>query len=252
MIKLKKTIIVFLEYNDNVTWFGRELLSDGKILFASHDTVNIESPEEREPDYNEIIIVEYSENSIYEDAIEKLEEKKPLLKNCRVWLIRPYPQSQIDKMNKGKKESATSETESSKRIDIEKFPSVIKRLFSRDTSQPYINLYINKYRDLAVYPDDYKGERKRTGLQAYMAYGNHAQKYQGGVRATTYLAASFKKTIISDKNESWDSVVLARYPTLEDFKKMLTTLRFGSHGVHRKAGLEKTMVFGTFPYEEFT
>ena len=41
MILLTKTIVVFLEYKDNEDWFGRELLSDGKILYACIDTINV-------------------------------------------------------------------------------------------------------------------------------------------------------------------------------------------------------------------
>ena len=66
-----------------------------------------------------------------------------------------------------------------------------------------------------------------------------------------YLAAKFKKTIVSDTDEDWDTVSVAKYPTLAHFKKMVTTPTFRDKTDDRNAGLERERVFGTFPYKEF-
>ena len=250
---MTRTIIVFLEYKDSEKWFGRELLSDGKILYACNDTINVVTYREKEPDYNEIIIVKYAENTMCDDAVERLNQFASKLKSYKVFQVKPYPQSQINLMNKGIKNGATSKTKNQERVDLDELPVSFKRVFStRDTSRPYIMLFFNKYRDVPIYPEDYKGERKKTGLEAYMEYGKHASKYQGGVKASMYLVAKFKKTIVSDIDEEWDMLALARYPTLAHFKKMVTTPTFGDRGIHYQAGLERNVVWGTFPYEEFT
>ena len=47
---MTRTIIVLLEYKDNEEWFGRELLSDGKILYACNDIIKLMSYREKEPE----------------------------------------------------------------------------------------------------------------------------------------------------------------------------------------------------------
>ena len=89
---MTRTIIVFLEYKDSEEWFGRELLSDGKILYACNDTINVVTYREKEPDYNEIIIVKYAENAMCDDAVERLNQFASKLKSYKVFQVKPCPE----------------------------------------------------------------------------------------------------------------------------------------------------------------
>lgn len=109
----------------------------------------------------------------------------------------------------------------------------------------------NKYYDKAVYPDDYTGEdKKEKGREAYFIYGMTAFKYQGLVNNHVYLAGKYTSTIIGE-NQDWDDFNIVMYPSRNTMNKMYSLKRVQESLIHRHAGLKKTIVFASTPYEEY-
>ena len=65
-----------------------------------------------------------------------------------------------------------------------------------------------------------------------------------------YLAGKYSSTII-DENQDWDDFNIVRYPSRNTMIKMYSLKRVQESLVHRHAGLEKTIVFATTPYDEY-
>lgn len=158
-----KTIIVYLKYKDNDSWGGRELLrKGGLLLWAGHDITQFVGL--TEPDWDEIVVAEYSEENAYNKALNRLKEANTL-KYYKVLLVRPFSQSIIDKMNAMLKSFKKKKLDT---IPIEKFyskehweaekkagtdhvcptPNQIEKLFQRDQNIPIVMLNYIKFRDI--------------------------------------------------------------------------------------------------------
>ena len=250
------TILVFLQYNENQDWFGRELLSTGKIVIAVHDVIF--SVGENEPNWDEIIAVMYSNKNTYSEAIDQLNAQKGNLKNLRVQMLNPLSQEQMEKTHALMEKYATSGLDMTPGDENFKEPpgginsttEQAELMFNRDKTIPLVMVIYNKYFDKAQYPDDYTGEKKENGREAYFLYGMTAFRYQGLVESHVYLAGKYHSTIIGE-NQVWDDFNIVRYEDRNAMVKMYSLKRVQESLVHRHAGLEKTIVFATTPYDEF-
>ena len=250
------TILVFLQYNENQEWFGRDLLSTGKIVIAVHNILFVVG--ENEPNWDEIIAVKYSKDDSYNEAIEQLNARKENLKNLRVQKLNPLSVEQMEKTHALMEKFATSGLDMTPGDEnfkeppggINSTPEQAELTFNRDKTIPLVMVIYNKYFDKAQYPDDYIGEKKENGREAYFLYGMTAFKYQGLVDSHVYLAGKYDSTIIGE-NQVWDDFNIVRYEDRNAMIKMYSLKRVQESLVHRHAGLEKTIVFATTPYEEF-
>ena len=251
------TILVFLQYNENQEWYGRELLSTGKIVIAVHNIVFAVG--ENEPNWDEIIAVKYSKEDSYNEAIERLNARKENLKNLRVQKLNPLSGEQMEKTHALMEKYATSGLDMTPGDEDFKEPlgginSTLEQaelMDKRDKTNPLVMVIYNKYFDKAVYPDDYIGEdKKENGRDAYFIYGMTAFRYQGLVDSHVYLAGKYSSTIIGE-NQDWDDFNIVRYASRNSMVKMYSLKRVQKSLVHRHAGLEKTQVFATTPYDEY-
>lgn len=74
--------------------------------------------------------------------------------------------------------------------------------------------------------------------------------YQGLVESHVYLAGKYFSTIIGE-NQNWDDFNIVRYPSRNTMIKMYSLKRVQESLVHHHAGLEKTLIFATTPYDEY-
>jgi len=251
------TILVFLHYNENQEWYGRELLSTGKIVIAVHNILFVVG--ENEPDWDEIIAVRYSNEKSYNEAIERLKVEKNNLKNLRVQMLNPLSAEQMEKthalMEKYTKSGLdmTLGDENFKEPPggINSNPEQAELMDKRDKTIPLCMVIYNKYFDKAEYPDNYQGkDKKENGREAYFIYGMTAFRYQGLVESHVYLAGKYSSTIIGE-NQDWDDFNIVMYPSRNTMVKMYSLKRVQESLIHRHAGLEKTIVFATTPYKEY-
>ena len=255
-----KTINVYLKYKEAEPWDGRELLrKGGSLLWAGHDITQFIGL--NEPEWDEIVVAKYSEENAYNQALTQL-KKTDIIKYYKVHLVNHFPQAIIDRMNRMLKalkkknleivpveETFSKELwEAAKNAGIDHLgptPNQVEILLQRDQNIPVVMLNYLKFRDLAVYPDDFKGKRYKTGRQAYQKYGqrdSHNNQLD--------IFGNYKSTIVGEDEPNWDNFVFVRYPSVKDFIGMLTTKSYQNSSEQRSAGLENTILLSITPYDD--
>jgi len=255
-----KTIIVYLKYKDNESWDGRELLKKGgSLLWAGHDITQLIGLDE--PEWDEIVVAEYSEENAYNNALNRIKEAD-MLKYYKVHLVSHYPQAIIDKMNemlkalkvKNLESIPVEELSSIERWEAEKktgtdhlgpTPNQMETLLQRDQNIPVVMLNYLKFRDVAVYPDDFKGKRYKTGREAYQKYGQR-DSHNNQVD----IFGDYKFTIVGEDEPKWNNFVFVRYPSVKNFIGMIATKSYQASSTQRSAGLENTILLSITPYDE--
>ena len=256
---MSKTIVVYLQFNENETWIGRELFSDGTILYAGYNVIPVQYTGDSEPDWDELIVARYPDEDLYYNAIERLKAQDSKIKNYKVFLISLIPQPLFEKINSILEKHRTFTFESTpneelqKRMDSMTSPKSMERFKSRNKSQPHAMVFFNKYHEVTEYPDDYEGEDKQSnGRAAYFEYAKTIMKYQGSVGGKILVGGSYKATIFSDKDEAYDDFNVAWYPSLRNFEKMNNANFFRKQSIHREIGLKTTLTCASTPYEEYS
>jgi len=257
---MSKTIVVYLQFNENETWFGRELFSDGTILYAGYNVIPVQYTGDSEPDWDELIVAKYPDEDLCDKAIERLKAQENKLQNYKVFMISLIPQKLFETINKMLEshrnfsfESLPEDLELKSRLKSNLSPKSFKRFTLRQKSQPHAMVFFNKYHDSTEYPDDYKGVVEQPdGRSAYYEYAKTIIKYQGSVGGKILVGGSYKATIISDKDEAYNDFNVAWYPTLENFERMTNAKVFRKSSIHREVGLKGTLTCATTPYEEYS
>ena len=255
----KKEILVCLKYNSSDFFARKELFEGGTIVWAGHENLNLIG--EHEPEWDEIIFVRFPEENSYNKAIEQLANEQRL-SYYKVLLVRNYPQDVIDRVNEmSYKLSSTDTTRidlselnaKDKNLDIDPSQQKFELLLQGEQNKPIVMLNIVKYRDIAKYPESYDGKKNISGKEAYTLYGLNAAKVQGMpmVNVIMDLAGENIATIVGDNEPEWDHYFFARYPSIEHFINMSTSLVYIEGHFHRTAALEKAILYAVYPYEEF-
>ena len=124
----------------------------------------------------------------------------------------------------------------------------LERLGSLDKTQPIVVLNFFKFRDIAVYPDNYS-KRKISGRMAYSKYSRVPQKFFPIYGMEIMVGGNFISSIVGDDSD-WDSYAFVKYPSFEILEMMTTSKIYQDVLIHREAALEKTDVFISSPFKE--
>lgn len=257
---MSKVIVVYLQFNDDEPWSGRELFSDGIIMYAGYNVIPVQYTGETEPDWDEIIVTKYSDDNLYNKAIERLKAQESKLKNYKVFLISLIPQPLFEKINMMLEKHRNFSFEPipenlpiKSRMESNLSSKSLERFKIKNKGQPHAMVFLNKYHEVTEYPEDFKEEVKPpNGRAAYYEYAKTIMKYQGSVGGKVLVGGSFKATVISDKDEAYDDFNVAWYPSLEIFEKMTNAEEFRKNSIHREVGLKETLTCATTPYEDYS
>lgn len=117
-----------------------------------------------------------------------------------------------------------------------------------DRNQPIEMLNLVRFRDLANYPGDHVLARDGlTGAQAYANYGKHTAAILQKVGGSIIWRAGFETTLIGPKDEAWDAMFIARYPTAHAFLAMVSDPDYQIAVVHRQAAVATSRLIRTAP-----
>lgn len=261
MIKMdSKTIIVYLKYKDNESWGGRELLRrEGLLLWAGNDITQFIGL--NEPEWDEIVVAEYSEENAYNQALTRLKEAD-MLSYYKVHLVIHFPEAIIDRINKMhkalkkknlervpiKEVFSKEQWEAAKKAGTDHLgptPNQMETLLQRDQNIPVVMLNYLKFRDVAIYPDDFKGKRYKSGRKAYQKY-----EQRDSHNNQVDIVGNYKSTIVGEDEPNWKHYVFVRYPSVKDFIGMIATKSYQASYTQRSAGLENTILLSITPYDE--
>lgn len=109
-----------------------------------------------------------------------------------------------------------------------------KVLADTPKDQPVVMLNLLRFRDKADYSDDY-GEC--SGREAYQQYMKEAAACVSAVGAEVIWSGRSVGSLIAPPDESWDQVLLVRYPSIDAFMAMIQSSEYKGVVKHRTAAL---------------
>lgn len=244
-----KTICVFTKYKDTVSWTQdtkRELFKEGKIIWEAYDIIRY--GEYDGINWDEIMIIEYSDEDKYDQSLEDLREDSKLEK-YRAYLFEPYPREQQTKikimMEKAKNDPNVDITPGGTLEELYSSHELYSgnkdffdNLFYGEYQGDIIVINFMKYPEVAVYQDGHKAEGE-IGKNTYKRYGRAVMQVQGKVGAHYDASGLVRATIESDLDFDWDVYLFVHYPTVKSFAQTLTAKTRWPFLKHQQAGLEQ-------------
>lgn len=114
-------------------------------------------------------------------------------------------------------------------------PEQLKKvLASTPKDQPVVMLNLLRFRDKADYADDCD---ERSGREAYQLYMQEAAACVSAVGAEVIWSGRSVGSLIAPPDESWDQVLLVRYPSIDAFMAMIQSTEYRGVAKHRTAAL---------------
>ena len=101
--------------------------------------------------------------------------------------------------------------------------------------QPVVMLKLLRFRDQAAYKDD---TENCSGRDAYKRYMDEAAECVRSVGAEVIWSGRSVGSLIAPPDESWDQVLLVRYPSINAFLAMIESPEYKGVVKHRTAALE--------------
>ena len=130
---------------------------------------------------------------------------------------------------------------------VDATPLAIEKLRKNSQSEtPVTMLNLLRYRERAVYPDDYDAE-PCSGREAYQRYGAVAGALVGEAGGRPIWMGSANDAFIAPEGETWDDVVLVYYPSRKHFIDMIESAEYQAAKPHRTAVLEDSRLIETTP-----
>jgi hypothetical protein len=252
---------VFIKYDESVkAFFGRELFNDGKILWAGYNSTPLVTETE---DWDEIIVVKYVSPNEEKKATERL-AGETLIKKSKVVSVNLMSQANLTKINailNAYSKDSIDMTQSDRwknPIGSPNSPSAeqVNLIKQKYTKIPIAIVNMMKYKDIAVYPEDYKGKTGKrgkifTGREAYERYANKSMKKMGKSGGQIIALGNFDTVAAGDEDTDWDTFTNVLYPSFEVFIETFNVEDFESELIDRDAGLEKSKISVASTYEEF-
>lgn len=112
--------------------------------------------------------------------------------------------------------------------------------------QPILMLNLLRYNATADYPAD-SGQDACSGREAYQRYSRTAIAKVRGVGGRVELVAPVQMALIAPQGETWDDMLLVRYPSPEAFLAMLQDPEYRAATLHRTAALADSRLIGSTP-----
>lgn len=122
---------------------------------------------------------------------------------------------------------------------IEPTPENAKAVFARGLKGPIVMLNLLRFRETA----DYSGApelapaKPISGAEAYKVYMAHATPFVAKIGGELVFAGEGGAALIGPEGETWDSVLLVRYPGIEQFFQFATDPEYQKGVGHRTAAL---------------
>ena len=107
--------------------------------------------------------------------------------------------------------------------------------------EPIMMLNLLRFRETAAYEDG----REATGAEAYAAYGKESGPVFRRVGGEIIWRGKPDVVVIGPKNEHWDEIFVARYPTASAFLEMVTDPEYRVAVKHRQAAVEDSRLIRT-------
>lgn len=95
-------------------------------------------------------------------------------------------------------------------------------------------LNLLRFRDRAYYPD---ADSVISGREAYAVYSREAIQHVTAIGGEVVIHTNTLATLIAPPDETWDLMLLVRYPSIEKFAAMISNPAYQQIAKHRTAAL---------------
>ena len=114
--------------------------------------------------------------------------------------------------------------------------------------QPIEMLNLVRFNPRASYPTDHEMfDSDISGAEAYARYGAETAPIIARIGASITWRGAFQCTLIGPRDEAWDEIFVARYPTAHAFLEMVTDPVYKLAVVHRQAAVETSRLIRCAP-----
>ncbi|WP_339751417.1 DUF1330 domain-containing protein [uncultured Marinobacter sp.] len=110
-----------------------------------------------------------------------------------------------------------------------------KVLADTPKDQPVVMLNLLRFRERASYKEE---AQERSGREAYKLYMKEAAACVESVGAEVIWSGRSAGSLIAPPDESWDQIVLVRYPSIDAFMAMIESTEYKGVVRHRTAALK--------------
>jgi len=259
MIKMSKTICVFLHYEGPwSTDTKEEIFKEGEITWAGYKLIQLGHDDGVE--WDEIVIVKYSDEHAYNDVLEYLAADNNT-DPYQVILIEPGTPEELEMTNamfRKARDDPNTEVDFTPSVEDDKvYPTTDKerwkKLFNGDYQEDIVILNCVKFNDAPKYPDDYKGKKKKTVEKAFAGYQIKAFPTLGKAGAQIDAVGKDSETIVSVRDINYDFIAFAHYPSIPAFRKVFTATTRIEGKIHQQAALDAECSDGYAirPYKKF-
>ena len=112
--------------------------------------------------------------------------------------------------------------------------------------EPILMLNLLRFNTDAAYPAE-GGQQPCSGKEAYALYSRTALLKVRAAGGTVESMAQARVAFIAPEQESWDEVLLVRYPSPEAFLAMLADAEYQAATIHRTAALADSRLIACTP-----
>lgn len=109
---------------------------------------------------------------------------------------------------------------------------------------PLVMVNLLKFRENALYPEGFKAA-PCTGRKAYQRYSAVAVNKVLEVGGQPLWMGECGPSLIGPADESWDEIILVKYPSMAAFLEMISMPDYQAVLVHRTAALEDSRLIPT-------
>lgn len=120
--------------------------------------------------------------------------------------------------------------------------------FAADNHDPIVMVNLMNLREQAVYPPD-SGFTNCSGRAAMKRYEEGSAEVRRVSGARLIWGGFVKQIAIAPTEESWDRVVLVRYPSATAYLTMRATSEYQSARLHRRAALRDSRLYMTVGWD---
>jgi uncharacterized protein (DUF1330 family) len=114
-------------------------------------------------------------------------------------------------------------------------PERISALASDTSTGPIAMVNLLKFRDKAVYRDGRSDEI--SGVEAYMRYATEMRKIVERAGGRLLFSGRVNGLVLGEVDELWEVVAIVEYPSIAEFRRLVTSPEVQALSVHREAGL---------------
>jgi len=111
--------------------------------------------------------------------------------------------------------------------------------------KPIFMINMLKFNDKAKYNTNNSSSENTslTGKEAYTKYQMEVTPLLQKVGGILFWIGSVKHSFIGTKKESWDAVMIVKYPSIKNFLSMVTSKEYKIVSDHRLAALEDSRLY---------